>query len=108
MSGASRNELTIERFEAGAIDPTRFDHEAHVYVGWLYVTAYPRREAVARFDAALRRLVDRIGASDKYNAMITWLFLLLIAERTRDGDDLDAFRARNADLFEERPGANAA
>ena len=108
MSGAWHEELTIERFEAAAIDPTLFDHEAHVYVGWLYVMAYPRREAVARFDAALRRLVEKIGASDKYNAMITWLFLLLIAERTRDDDDWDAFRARNADLFDERPGANAA
>ena len=108
MTGALHDELTIERFEAGAIDPSRFDHEAHVYVGWLYVTAYPRREAVARFDAALRRLVDKIGASDKYNAMITWLFLLLIAARTRADDDWDAFRARNADLLDERPGAKAA
>jgi hypothetical protein len=108
MTETLRSELTIERFEAADIDPTRFDHEAHVYVGWLYVMAYPRREAVDRFDAALRRLVGKVGASDKYNAMITWLYLLLIAERARADEDWSEFRKRNADLFDERPGVKAA
>ena len=101
------DEFTIARFEVADIDPSRFDHEAHVYVGWLYVRAWPRDEAVARFDAALRRLVRKIGAESKYNAMITWLFLLLIAERARD-DDWVAFRERNDDLFAGRPEQRAA
>ena len=103
MTGTRRDELTIDRFEAADIDPARFDHEAHIYVGWLYVMAYPRREAIARFDAALRRLVEKIGARDKYNATITWLYLLLIAERARADEDWSAFRARNTDLFDDRP-----
>lgn len=102
------DEFTITRFEAADIDPARFDHEAHVYVGWLYVRAWPRDEAVARFDAALQRLVTRIGAASKYNAMITWLFLLLINERARDDEDWPAFRKRNDDLFAGRPGQRAA
>ena len=108
MIATSRDKLTIGRFEAADVDPETFDHEAHVYVGWLYVMAYPRREAVARFDAALKRLVEKIGAGDKYNAMITWLYLLLIAERARSDEDWAAFRARNTDLFEDRPRAKAA
>ena len=108
MTGKQRHDLTMERFEAADIDPARFDHEAHVYVGWLYVMAYPRREAIARFDAALRRLVEKIGARDKYNATITWLYLLLIAERMRADEDWSAFRARNADLFDERPRSEVA
>ena len=108
MTAILRDELTIEHFEAAEIDPARFDHEAHVYVGWLYVMAYPRREAVARFDAALKRLVEKVGAGDKYNAMITWLFLLLIAERARIDEDWPAFRARNTDLFDDRPRSEAA
>ena len=102
------DEFTIERFEAGDIDPARFDHEAHVYVAWLYVNAWHRDEAVARFDAALQRLVRKIGAESKYSAMITWLFLLLIAERSRDGEDWPAFRSRNDDLFAGRPRQRAA
>ncbi len=90
----TRPDITLEQFERGEIDPARFDHEAHVYVGWLYVTRYERREAIARFDAALRRLVRRIGAESKYNTMITWLFLVLIADRSRADEDWAAFRGR--------------
>jgi hypothetical protein len=99
---------SIDRFEAADVDPAIFDHEAHIYVGWLYAKAFPRDEAVARFDAALRRLTAKIGATGKYNAMITWLFLLLIDERTQEGEDWLAFRTRNDDLFENRPRLNAA
>ena len=108
MLDVPNTEFTIERFEASDIDPARFDHEAHIYVGWLYVTTYTRDEAVARFDAALRRLVRKIGAEKKYNAMITWLFLLLIAERVRNGEDWHTFRRRNDDLFAGRPRQEAA
>ena len=102
------DEFTIERFESAQIDATRFDHEAHIYVGWLYLRAYPRDEAIARFDAALRRLTEKVGAAKKYNAMITWLFLLLIAERSRDDEDWFAFRERNVDIFDQRPRSKAA
>ena len=48
MNESARSALTIERFEAASIDPASFDHEAHVYVGWLYVMSYPGNEAIAR------------------------------------------------------------
>jgi hypothetical protein len=108
MLAVPNPELTIERFEASDIDPARFDHEAHIYVGWLYVRTFARDEAVARFDAALQRLVRKIGAEKKYNAMITWLFLLLIAERAREDEDWHNFRRRNDDLFAGRPRQEAA
>jgi len=98
----------IERFEAGELDPETFDHEQHIYVGWLYIQAYPRAVAIAGFDAALRRFTRKIGAAAKYNAMITWLFMLLIAERAQADEDWPAFRARNTDLFDDRPKAEAA
>ena len=103
MKDSVRDALTIERFEASAVDPACFDHEAHVYVAWLYVMAYSHDDAIARFDAALRRLTRKIGATAKYNAMITWLFLKLIAERARTGEDWPAFRTRNADLLNDWP-----
>ena len=95
--------LTIEAFEAGAIDPARFDHEAHIYVAWLYVQTFGPDAAISRFDAALRRLTKKIGATEKYDAMVTWLFRKLIMERTRADEDWPAFRTRNADLVEECP-----
>ena len=108
MDKALAEQLTIERFETGDIDPATFDHEAHIYVAWQYIGAYERNAAIARFDTALRRLTRKIGATEKYNAMITWLFLLLIAERARTGEDWSAFRTRNSDLFDECPRGRAA
>ena len=95
--------ITIEQFERGDVDAASFDHEAHVYVGWLYVMRFRRAEAIAKFDAALRRLVKKVGAESKYNAMITWLFLVLIADRARSDEDRPAFRERNRDLIDDRP-----
>jgi hypothetical protein len=91
-------EFTIERFEAADIDPDRFDHEAHVYVAWLYVREYPLTEAIAKFDSGLKRLVNKLGAEGKYHATLTWFFMLLIAERAEDGEPWQVFRHRNADL----------
>ena len=108
MNKALAEHLTIEQFEAGDIDTTTFDHEAHIYVAWQYIGAYARNDAIARFDAALQRLTEKIGATAKYNAMITWLFLLLIAERAREGEDWSAFRTRNSDLFDDFPRSAAA
>lgn len=108
MDKALAKQLTIERFEAGDIDPTTFDHEAHIYVAWQYIGSYARNDAIAQFDAALRRLTEKIGATEKYNAMITWLFMLLIAERAQAGEDWSAFCTRNSDLFDEFPRSTAA
>ena len=105
MSIPAHPDITLEQFERGDVDPALFDHEAHVYVGWLYVSRFGRDEAIRRFDAALRRLVTKIGAESKYNAMITWLFLVLIADRAQDDEDWAAFRARNIDLIDDRPKA---
>ena len=108
MSDSLEALYSIEGFEAADVDPGRFDHEAHIYIGWLYLKAFPRSEAIARFDAALKRLTAKIGAESKYNAMITWLFLLLIDERAQESENWLTFRTRNADLFEGRPRLNAA
>ena len=108
MNTALQEYFTISRFQAADLDPARFDHEAHIYVAWLYLREYPREVAIASFDAALRRLTEKIGAAPKYNAMITWLFLLLIAERMDASEDWAAFRASNTDLFGDRPRPQAA
>ena len=93
-------EFTIEKFEASDIDPDRFDHEAHVYVAWLYVHEYELSDAIGRFNAGLRRLVSKFGAADKYHATLTWFFTLLIAERIEMNEPWVVFKLRNADLLD--------
>lgn len=92
-------QFSIEQFEAGEIDPAEFGHAAHVYVAWLYVNRYGAEIALPRFDAALRRLTERLGVPEKYNATITGFLLTLIAERVDNQETWRAFRAGNADLF---------
>lgn len=99
-----RAQLSIAAFEASEIDPNTFTHEAHIYLAWLYLREFEASEALARFDAGLRRLVDKLGASSKYSAMITWLFFKLIDARMRERESWGDFRARNVDLIDERPG----
>ena len=101
MNAVARPELTIDAFEAGSVDAEAFDHEAHIYVGWLYLEAFPLLEAVTRFTNAIRRLTAKLGVPDKYHETITWFFLFLIDERRREQEASDwfAFRRDNADLF---------
>ncbi len=93
-------QLTIESFESGDIDADAFDHEAHVYMAWLYLERFPVTSALARFTAALKSLTERLGVPGKYHDTITWFYLLLIAERRDPGADWSEFRARNDDLFD--------
>ena len=68
-------QFSIEQFEASEIDPEQFGHAAHVYLAWLYINQYGADTALTRFDAALRRLTDRLGVPQKYNATITGFLL---------------------------------
>ena len=100
MNAAARPRLSLDAFEQGLIDPDAFDHEAHVYVAWLYVERFALLEAIEKFDAALRRLTASLGIPGKYHATITWFFILLIAERraAEPGADWYRFRHSNDDI----------
>ena len=100
MNASSNADLTIANCEACDIDPDHFDHEAHVYIGWLYVREYELPEALAKFDAGLKRLVIKLGAEGKYHATVTWFFLFLISERCDADEPWDDFKWRNADIVE--------
>lgn len=101
MNAAAEPQVTLEAFEAGTLDADTFDHESHVYVGWLYLERFALLESIRRYSAALRRLTARLGVPDKYHETITWFYLVLIAERreTTRGHGWFAFRSENDDLF---------
>jgi hypothetical protein len=97
---------SIRQFETLDVDPENFDHEAHLYVAWQYLTEVELLAAIDRYRSVLRRLVVKLGAPEKYHETITWLYMIAVAERrqVRPGDDWPSFKAANADLFE-RGGA---
>ena len=98
MTAPSHPALTIDDLEQSRIEGGMFDHEAHVYVAWLYLDRYPLTEAIDKFTSALKRLTLKLGVPGKYHDTITWFFMLIIAER-RDSDDWSIFKENNADLF---------
>ena len=101
MNAAARPAVTVETFEAGTLDPEAFDHESHVYLGWLYLERFPLLESIERYSAALLRLTSALGVPGKYHETITWFYLILIAERREAarGQGWFTFRSENDDLF---------
>jgi hypothetical protein len=104
MTGQQLPPLTLEAFEAADVDAERFDHEAHVYVGWLYLERFSLLDAIDRFTSALKRLTIKLGVAEKYHETISWFFLIMIEERRQssDADSWMDFRAENDDLFRGR------
>ncbi|MCG8466714.1 MAG: hypothetical protein MJB57_00690 [Gemmatimonadetes bacterium] len=94
------------QFEDGTLDPTLFDHRAHLRMGYLYVRAYP-------FDEALRRMRVGLRAHNAahpehievgYHETITRAFLTLIANACHDAaepaEDSNAFCEAHRELSE--------
>ena len=101
MSALAKPQLSIAAFEAGTIAAEAFDHEAHIYMAWLYLERYASPVAIGRFTDALKRLTRKLGVPNKYHDTISWFFLLLIEQRRckRNNGDWFAFRRDNNDLF---------
>jgi hypothetical protein len=101
MNAIAAPQISIEALENGSLDADKFDHEAHIFVAWLYLQRYPLHEATARFIAALKRLTAQLGIPGKYHETISWFFMLLIAERRsiQKADTWHAFYRDHADLF---------
>jgi N-formylglutamate deformylase len=101
MNAIAAPELSIEALETGRIDAGTFDHEGHIYLAWLYLDQYPLTDAIARFKSALKRLTIRLGVPGKYHETVSWMFMLLIAERRDNATAKDwfSFRHGNDDLF---------
>ena len=100
MSARNLDSFSVPAFEKGDVDVGNFDHEAHVYVGWLYLEKWQTAEAIERFTAALKRLTVQLGVPGKYHETITWFYMLAIAERRRQGESWLQFRAANTDLLD--------
>lgn len=95
MSAAGDAAL-LSALEAGRVDPAAFTHEDHVRAAHALLSGTEFFEAAHRYASALRRLTDKAGAPEKFNATITFGFLSMMAEAMQDrpeGEDADAFLA---------------
>jgi len=101
MSAAAVPQISIAAFESGTLSVEAFDHEAHIYIAWLYLEECPVLDAAQRFTDSLKRLTAKLGIPGKYHETITWFFMFLIDERRRISTSSDwfSFRRNNEDLF---------
>jgi hypothetical protein len=88
----------IAHFEQATLE--EFPHAAHVRVAWWYVTHEPLLIAIARMRAGLRGFAAAKGKAERYHETITIAFVLLVADRWREGEPWTAFAARNPDLLQ--------
>ena len=101
MATPSQPALSIDDLEQNRIEGGSFDHEAHVYLAWLYLDRYPLTEAIDRFTSALKRLTTKLGVPGKYHEIISWFYMLIIAQRRAGnaGNDWPNFKEKNPDLL---------
>ena len=95
----------IDAFEALDFDVAQFDHEAHVYVAWLYLQQYDQLEAISRYRDTLKRLTASLGIPEKYHETITWFYMIAVAENAtgKAADNWSTFKDANAALFRRHP-----
>jgi len=97
---------SLAEFEAHAFEVESFDHEAHVYVAWLYLQEYNLLESIDRFRSTLMHLTREQGIPGKYHETVTWFYMIAVAEGATGParDDWDLFRSCNPAMFRRRPG----
>jgi len=93
------DEALLRGFESASLSAAQFHHAQHVRVVWLYLQRLEPAEALARFDAHIKRLAAAHGAPQRYHATITWAYLFLIRERFVPGEPWAEFARRSADLL---------
>jgi hypothetical protein len=82
----------------------RFGHRQHVQLTWLAVRRHGTAVTVDLVSDGLRRLTERAGVPQKYNATVSRAWVELIGHHTVEDrlDDFDEFVARNAALLDKR------
>ena len=59
------------QFRSGTLNPSLFNHEAHIRLAWIHVTKNGLEEALINIDNQLLDYVSSLGAKNKYNKTVT-------------------------------------
>lgn len=105
---ATPDDDTVVAFEAGSLDPARFNHRMHLAFGWHYLQRDGFPEGALHFRRHLQDFVAKVGAQSKYHETITWAYLVLLNEerclRSPPGESFDTMIQRRPDLLDHRNG----
>lgn len=97
---------TLRRlFESSRLPASRFNHENHVRLAWIYLRADDLETATQLFCRDLRAYAASLNVPDKYHETITRFFLDAIHTRLADTETCDwgTFKDDNPDLVVDAP-----
>lgn len=100
--GETRDYAEMARALAeGRLDPSGFDHRAHLGVAYEMLTRHEVFEAMAIYARGLRQVTEQAGVPEKFNATVTLAFLSLAAQRIAQQGcvDVEQFLRDNSDLL---------
>ncbi len=102
MTTLSDHPADLERFLRGQVAPSAFTHREHVRMAYELLRRHDFVETALHYSRALRSLVHRAGAPEKFNQTLTIAFLSLVAERLQNSDrrDFESFAEANPDLLD--------
>ncbi|MEM7187918.1 MAG: hypothetical protein AAF466_14820 [Bacteroidota bacterium] len=63
--------LFLDQFASAQLDPTLFDHEAHLRLAWLHIDRSDVDTAIHNISQQLIAYTRHLGAADKYNQTVT-------------------------------------
>jgi hypothetical protein len=66
-------------FKSCTLNPTIFNHEAHLRLAWIYITKYGEKEAIKIICTQLMQFVSFVEAKDKYNQTLTIAAVKIVA-----------------------------
>lgn len=89
----------LTAFEDTSLPRSAWTHQAHVRMGFLYLSQLPYAEAEEKIVAGIRRYNAAKGNQTGYHHTITIAFARLIASRL-NSSDWPAFLANNPELFQ--------
>jgi len=60
-----------KQFRDGKLDPSLFNHEAHVRLAWIHINTYGIEAACDTVSNQILSYVSQLGATDKFNKTLT-------------------------------------
>jgi hypothetical protein len=84
-----------EKFESFAVDPSKFDHRAHLRLAYIYLASSDTEAAYQLMRRSLQAFLDHLGVgASKYHDTMTRAWILAVRhfmEATPDCDSAEAF-----------------
>ncbi|MEM7163550.1 MAG: hypothetical protein AAF487_14050 [Bacteroidota bacterium] len=89
------------KFESCQLDPSLFDHRAHIRLVWICIDKFGFEETLQKVQELIKSYVEHLGAFDKYNATLTVAAINVVFAFMQDSasPEFDEFLKENSDLL---------